>query len=165
MATWQWSIQSAKSPLLPSTHAVTTSAWPGDTPWVNKWGACQSAHHNSSETHGEQGGSSHARLWFPPTVLLLVQTGPDHSAWLCHAWLFGFRNENGLCSSRWCFSVLDIAVFLSDHVSAGLCGGSMVCVMKENGEGSTTEKTLYRASTVVNRTLHHLKTWAWRPPT
>ena len=32
------------------TQAVTTSAWPGDTPWVNKWGACQSAHHNSSET-------------------------------------------------------------------------------------------------------------------
>lgn len=40
----------SKGPLLPSTHAVTTSAWPGDTPWVNKWGACQSAHHNSSET-------------------------------------------------------------------------------------------------------------------
>lgn len=40
----------SKGPLLPSTQAVTTSAWPGDTPWVNKWGACQSAHHNSSET-------------------------------------------------------------------------------------------------------------------
>lgn len=40
----------SKGPLLSSTHAVTTSARPGDTPWVNKWGACQSAHHNSSET-------------------------------------------------------------------------------------------------------------------
>lgn len=29
---------------------------------------------------GEQGGSSHARLWFLSTVLLLAQAGPDHSA-------------------------------------------------------------------------------------
>lgn len=28
---------------------------------------------------GEEGGSRHARLWFLPTVLLLVQAGPDHS--------------------------------------------------------------------------------------
>lgn len=31
------------------TQTVTTLAWTGDTPWVNKWGACQSAHRNSSE--------------------------------------------------------------------------------------------------------------------
>lgn len=29
---------------------------------------------------GEEGGSRHARLWFLPTVLLLVQAGPDHCA-------------------------------------------------------------------------------------
>lgn len=28
---------------------------------------------------GEEGGSRHARLWFLPTVLLLVQAGPEHS--------------------------------------------------------------------------------------
>lgn len=28
---------------------------------------------------GEEGGSRHARLWFLPTVLLLVRAGLDHS--------------------------------------------------------------------------------------
>lgn len=84
----------SKAALLPSTHAVTTSAWPGDTPWVNKWGACQSAHHNSSETVVSREDLVMLGFGFFQLCCCLHRPGQITLRWLCHTRLFWYGERN-----------------------------------------------------------------------
>lgn len=78
---------------------------------------------------GEEGGSRHARLWFLPTVLLLVQASRITLRWLCHTPILGLGVENDQCSTGWLFSVLLANLcsqFVSEHVAFGPYDGSLV---------------------------------------
>lgn len=90
-----------KGPLLSSTHAVTTSAWPGDTPWVNKWGACQSAHHNSSETVVRREDLEMFGFGFFQLCCCLYRPGQIILHCLWHTQQLGLGKENDQCATGW----------------------------------------------------------------
>lgn len=100
MATWQRSIQSARDPLLP-THAVTTSAWPGDTPWVNKRGACQSAHRNSSETAARREDLDTLGFGFFQPRRFTWRPFGFALHWLGHTLQLGLGRRNDQFSAGW----------------------------------------------------------------
>lgn len=109
----------SKGPLLSSTHAVTTSARPGDTPWVNKWGACQSAHHNSSETVVCR--EDLAMLGFGFFQLCCCSYSPSQITLSPSAtWTWG-REWPLLCGVVFCALRANLfSQFVSDHVASGL---------------------------------------------
>lgn len=82
---------------------------------------------------GEKGGSRHARLWFLPTVLLLVQDGPDHSASAVSHWAtWALEREWPVLTGWWLSMLWDNlwSQFVSDHVVFGLHDGFLVLATK-----------------------------------